>query len=86
MIQHAAKLRSPNGRKFITGLGLRNSQKTNPTRPTTKSVANVCTRQNGSPNQSHSCPLLSITSQETMTTISSDNPIESKMKWPLLQL
>ena len=78
MIQHAAKLRSPNGRKLTTGLGLRNSQKINPTRPIAKSMANVCTRQNGSPSQSHSWPLLSITSQETMTMTSSDKPIESK--------
>ena len=37
----------------------------NPPSPTTKSVAGVCTRPNGSPNQSYSSPLLSITSQQT---------------------
>jgi hypothetical protein len=33
-------------------------QKIMPTRPTTKRIASVCTRQNGSLGQSHSCPLL----------------------------
>ena len=35
----------------------------------------VCTRQNGSPNQSHSCPLLSMTSQHDMTRTSSPRPM-----------
>ena len=84
MIQHALKLRSANGRKLTTGLGLRNSQKINPIRPAVKRVANVCTRQKGSPSQSHCWPLLSITSQQTMTMTSSDRPIESKWNGRLL--
>ena len=41
-------------------------------------TASVGTRQNGSPSQSHSCPLLSITSQQTTVMTSSDRPIEFK--------
>ena len=84
MMQQALKLRSANGRKLTTGLGLRSSQKINPTRPVAQRMANVCTRQNGSPSQSHSWPLLSITSQQTMTMTSSDKPIESKWNGRLL--
>ena len=42
-------------------------------------ISSVCTRQNGSPSQSHSWPLLSITSQQTMTITSSDRPTPSKL-------
>src|SRR6516162_6846901 len=68
----------PHWPEIATGLGWRNSHKISAIRPTAKKVASVCTRQNGSLSQSHSCPLLSITSQETMTITRSDRPIESK--------
>jgi hypothetical protein len=79
MTLEAAKFRSRKGRKLTTGLGWRNSQTISATRPTTNKIANVCTRPNGSPSQSHSWPLLSITSQQTMTMTSSDSPTPSNL-------
>src|SRR5262249_57521013 len=84
MRQHAVKFRSRIGRKLTTGLGWRNSHRISAIKPTAKKAARVCTRQNGSLSQSHSCPLLSITSQETMTITKSDSPIESKRNGRLL--
>jgi hypothetical protein len=78
MMQQALKLRSHSGRKLTTGLRWCISQNINPASPMIKSVNNVCTRPKGSPSQSHSCPLLSITSQQTMVMTRSDKPIESK--------
>ena len=79
MMQQAVKFRSRSGRKLTTGLGWRSSQKISPARPTANKIASVCTRQNGSSSQSHSWPLLSVTSQQTMTMTSSDRPTPSKL-------
>ncbi len=78
MMQQAAKLRSPSTRKLMTGLANLISRQTRPPRPSTKRISSVCTRQNGSPSQSHSCPLLSITSQVAMASASSPRPMPSK--------
>ena len=74
------QLRSPNARKFDHGrCGDASSQKINATRPiASNEMTRAWTRQNGSPSQSHSWPLLSITSHETMTMARSDKPIASK--------
>src|SRR5271157_6617411 len=66
MRQEAAKLRSASGRKSTTGLAIRSSRKIRHPSPRTNRTNSVCTRQKGSLYQSHSCPLLSITSQLDM--------------------
>ncbi len=39
-----------------------------------RTASSVCTRKNGSPSQSHSCPLLSMTSQQTMVMLRRHSP------------
>ena len=75
MMQEAARLRSPSGRKLTTGLAIRISRKIRQPSPSTNRISSVCTRQNGSPSQSHSCPLLSMISQQDMTRASSPRPM-----------
>ena len=65
MMLQAARLRSPIGRKLTTGLAILISRKTRAPRQATKRTASVATFQKGSLYQSHSCPLLSSTSQQT---------------------
>ena len=79
MMLHIARLRSPSGRKLTTGLAIRSSRKISSDSETTNKIASVCTRQNGSPNQSHCCPLLSITSQHDRQIASSPSPMVSKL-------
>src|SRR6476469_3212012 len=75
MMQHTAKLRSPRQRKSMIGLLVRISRKISKTNPTTNSSKSVCSRPNGSASQSHSRPLLSMISQEHMTSTSNDSPM-----------
>ena len=65
-------------RKLMIGFWLRISQKIRKPSPSTNARTSVCTRPNGSPSQSHSCPLLSITSQADMTSASTPRPMRSK--------
>ncbi len=63
MTQDTARLRSLSTRKLMIGFLLRISQKIRKPSPSTNARTSVCTRPNGSPSQSHSCPLLSMISQ-----------------------
>ena len=68
MTQQTAKFRSPRTRKLMIGWALRISRTISKINPTTNRITSVCTRQNGSPSQSHSRPLLSMISQQHMTS------------------
>ena len=78
-MQHERKLRSRQRAKIDQRIG-DPQLATDQSRPgrATNSTSSVCTRQNGSPNQSHSCPLLSTTSQQTIVTLSRHRPSVSK--------
>ena len=75
MMLEAARLRSPSGRKLTTGLAILISRTTRAPRQTTNRTASVWAFQNGSLYQSHSCPLLSMISQQDMTRASTPRPM-----------
>src|SRR6476620_7244074 len=75
MMQDIERLRSPRTRKLIIGLAVRISCQISNASPSTNTVTSVCTRPNGSPNQSHSCPLLSMTSHADITRTNTLRPI-----------
>ena len=79
MMQLMARLRSRNTRKLTIGLSMRVSRKIRKPNPSVNTIISVCTRQNGSLTQSHSCPLLSMISQLAMTSESNPRPMPSKL-------
>ena len=75
MMLQAARLRSPSGRKLTTGLAILSSRKIRVPSPSTKRMNSVWNFQKGSLYQSHSCPLLSMISQQLIARASSPRPM-----------
>ena len=71
--QFKGKLLAADARALLRNRTLRGQK------PTANTSASVCSRQNGSPSQSHSWPLLSIASQQVMTMTSRAKPMPSKL-------
>ena len=59
----------------MIGLAIRISRKISKPSPSTNRIGQRLHAPNGSPSQSHSCPLLSMISQQDMTSASSPRPM-----------